>query len=212
MRPESQTPPRGGFTLVELLVVIALIGIISTLVAPNFLRLIHRSKLTGVAQQSDSLMRLARQYSIRYNAPTIVRIDPVNEEIIAFVDIDGANAGDPSDRIFNPVAGRPHRSTDFELARYKLPNSVDFTAPAADPFGDGAVSGFTSIATENVAVFRPNGSVDDAGAFRMADRNGNYLEIRVSPPVSGRVQVRKFNEVDSSWRARNEGGSPWKWN
>ena len=212
MRSESRSPSRRGFTLVELLVVMALIAIISTLSAPNFLRLVHRSKLTGFARQSESLMRLARQYSIRHNTPAVVRIDTASEEIIAFVDIDGVNAGDPSDRIFNPVAGRPTRSTDFEVARYRLPNSVDFDGPTADPYGHGAVSDFTPVATENVAVFRPNGSVVHAGAFRLADKFGNYLELRVDPPISGRIQVRKFSDVDLKWHLRNETGKPWKWN
>lgn len=212
MRSDSRSPSRRGFTLVELLVVMALIAIISTLSAPNFLRLVHRSKLTGIARQSESLMRQARQYSIRYNTPAVVRIDTSSEEIIAFVDIDGVNAGDPADWIFNPVAGRPTRSTDFEVARYRLPNTVDFDSPAADPYGHGVISDFTPVAAENVAVFRPNGSVVHAGAFRLADKFGNYLELRVDPPISGRIQVRKFSDVDSQWHIRNETGKPWKWN
>jgi prepilin-type N-terminal cleavage/methylation domain-containing protein len=212
MRSIHRNSSRRGFTLFELLIVITLIGIMSTLFAPNFLRLVQRSKLTGMAQQTENLMRMARQYAIRHNVPAVVRADLTGEQVIAFVDVDGPNLGTPSDLIFNPVAGQPHRATDFELARYILPSAVYFDAPAADPFGDGAISGFLpAVAGENVAVFRPDGSADSAGAFRFADAFGNYLEVRVDPPITGRVRIRKFDDVDVAWYIRNETDKPWKW-
>ena len=199
--------PRQGFTLFELLVVIALISIMATIATPNFLRLIQRSKLTGMAQQTTVLVRLARQHSIRYNVPTVVLLDLTNEQVVAFVDVDGAGLGSPPDRVFNPVAGQPHRSTDFELARYTLPPRVEWRAPTAQLI----VNGFTNDGTQQVAIFDPNGSARDAGAFRIADAYDNFLEIRVAPATTGRVRLRNWHEADGKWYIRNETDKPWEW-
>lgn len=206
----KKSAPR-GFTLFELLIVIAIISIMATMVAPNFLRLVQRSKLTGMAQQTSVLMRVARQNAIRYNQPVVVRADLDDGFVVAFVDVDGVALGDIPDLIFNPIPGQQHRATDFEVARYILPNHVTFGAPAADPDGGDQVFGFTPVAGENVAVFRPNGSVDDLGAIRFADPFGNFIEVRVQPETTGRVRIRKFNDDDSLWYFRNETGKPWEW-
>ena len=210
MRSIHRNSSHRGFTIFELLIVMAIMGVMATLFAPNFLRLVHRAKLTGTAQKLEVTLRSARQAAIRYNVQAVVRINQVNEEIIYFVDVDGVNIGDPPDGVFNPIAGRTHRSTDWEVSRTALPNSVNFEAPPGDP--DGIIAFFTPIAGENVAVFRANGSVIDEGAFRLADLFDNYLEVRVAPPLTGRVSTRKFSDADAEWHIRNETGKPWKWN
>lgn len=212
MRSIHQHSPRRGFTIFELLIVMALMGIMATLFAPNFLRLVHRAKLTGTAQKIEVVMRTARQNAIRYNAQAVVRINQATEEIIAFVDVDGINVGDPPDGIFNPIAGRPHRSTDWEFSRQTLPNSVNFEAPPGDPDGGNVIWRFTPIGADNVAIFEPNGSATTEGAFRIADLFNNFLEIRVEPRLTGRVSTRKFSDADTEWHIRNETDKPWKWN
>jgi prepilin-type N-terminal cleavage/methylation domain-containing protein len=212
MRPMQRNSSPRGFTIFELLIVMALMGIMATLFAPNFLRLIHQAKLTGTAQEMEAVMRTARQNAIRYNVQAVVRINQATEEVIAFVDVDGVNIGDPPDGIFNPIAGQPHRATDWEFSRLTLPNSVNFDVPAGDPDGGTVIWQFTPVAGENVAVFRPNGSVQTAGAFRIADLFNNFLEVRVDPPLTGRVSTRKFSDADNAWHIRNQTGKPWKWN
>jgi prepilin-type N-terminal cleavage/methylation domain-containing protein len=215
MRLLRRSHRRHGFTLFELLIVIALISIMATMAIPNFLRLIQRSKLTGIAQESALLVRMARDYAIRYNTEAIVRIDLDTDEIIAFVDVDGELPGDPADRIFNPIAGQPYRATDFELARYRLPSHVTFAAPAADPLaGEGSgrpVWMFTEVNGERVAVFHSNGGTEERGAFRFADPHGNYLQVRVDPKTTGRVRIEKFHDEDVEWYFRNENNKPWEW-
>lgn len=204
---------RQGFTLFELLIVIALISIMATMTIPNFLRLIQRSKLTGITQESALLMRMARDYAIRYNTDAIVRIDVNTNEVIAFVDVDGVLLGDIPDGIFNPIAGQPYRATDFEIGRYQLPSRVTFDAPAADPLpgGGNPVWEFTTVNGEQVAQFEPNGSADQRGAFRFADAYGNFLQVRVEPAATGRVRIEKFHDGDVEWYFRNQNDKPWEW-
>jgi general secretion pathway protein H len=87
-------------------------------------------------------------------------------------------------------------------ASLDLPESVSFgEPPSADP-----IEG-----TDDCLVFLPDGSVQEMGAFRIQDVRGNFLEIRVWPQATARVQVRKWDETDSQWHTREQGGKAWEW-
>lgn len=88
------------------------------------------------------------------------------------------------------------------LVRFGLPEDVSFAAPAPQPA--------ITVAGDCFA-FSPDGSVASTGAFRLGDPNGNYLEIRVEPQATARVQVRKWDDTDSEWYTRDQGGKPWEW-
>lgn len=83
-----------------------------------------------------------------------------------------------------------------------LPDSVKFEAPLSQ----------TAIDVDGGCfVFQPDGSVKEPGAVRIADVRGNFLEVRVEPRATARVQVRKWDETDSRWYTRAEGGKAWEW-
>jgi prepilin-type N-terminal cleavage/methylation domain-containing protein len=216
----------GGFTLVELLVVIALIAILSILGYPMLQNMIHRSKLEGFARETAILLRTARLAAIKaggienfdatdptlrsWRARAVVQLDLANNEVVAFVDLDAAGGVQgQSDLIFNPRAGAPHKTTDYELGRFKLPNGIHFESPD----GSGGVSGLSTnpagVSEPNIAVFMPNGSIDTAGAFRLADERGNFLEVQVAPQATARIEMRKWN--GTAWVAQDEGGERWEW-
>ncbi len=132
-----------GFTVIEMIVVVAIIGIMATLGLPNLIRVIHRAKLDGIVRETSVLMQRARSEAVRQSVPTVVRADFARNEVVAFADVDGVALGDPSDLIFNPIAGEPHRTTDYELGRYRLPNLVGFAHPSGDPAE--RIDGFTPL-------------------------------------------------------------------
>jgi len=209
MHRSNRQRPRSGFTLIEMIVIVAVIGIMATIGIPNLLRVVHRAKIEGIARETSSLMQRARSESVRQNVPTVVRFDLVRNEVVAFADVDGLTVVDPPDSIFNPVVGEPHRTTDYEIGRYQLPNLVSFQAPAAD--GDGPVKNFTAAGAEFVALFNPNGAIEDTGAVRFGDLRGNFLEIRVEPAATARVQMRKWDPDINEWQTRNQNDKPWVW-
>jgi prepilin-type N-terminal cleavage/methylation domain-containing protein len=193
--------PASGFTLLEALVVVAIMGIIVTLGFPAIQMFIHRSKIEGIARSTGLLMKEARFEAIKRGVPVIVRADQVEPVIIAFADVDG-------DLTFLPDPANPDtRASDYEIRRYRLPAGVTFDAPGAQ----AKVFGFTALPALpwNGAVYETNGSIRDLGAIRFGDQRGNYLEVRVEPEATARVSLRKWD--GASWWAQGEGDKTWEW-
>lgn len=194
-----------GFSMLEVLVVLAIMAVIMLIAAPRLWTMMRQAKLRGVARETQGLMRLARLDAIKYSAQGVVQIvegDPdegVPLTVQAFSDRDGDLVWDD---------GEPM------LGRYELPTSVSFKNPDGDEFED-SVDGFTADPEDgpNMAVFLRDGSVPDQGqgAFRFADNYDNFLEVRVAT-TAGRIEVRKWSDDSSDWFAEGEGTErAWIW-
>lgn len=190
-----------GFTLIESLVVVAILFIAVMLSAPYLTKQIQRSKLIGVAQQAAGMMRLARMDAIKTSRCAMVAIDPDRGRMEVFSDRDG-----------DCLPSAP----DVRLSEIVLPNGVSFASPCG--VDAASVLDLTDWpGNPSVAVFRSDGSAEDTGAFRfkaveLGGASPNYLEVLLRPAATARVQVRKWKGGDckDDWHANGEGGS-WKW-
>ena len=191
---------QAGFTLIETLIVLAVIGILVLISAPAFLSMMNRFKLTGTTRELASLMQAARYEAIKMNAPSQVNYDAASNRFIAFVDLDRDNVQSAADRIL--------------AATVMVPRKVEFWGP-----GDGAANGVNAIdgwddstPTARLGpIFSPNGSVDRVGAFRLKDSNDNYLEVRVETPATGRMVLKKYFPGDNAFFLNGESGRKWVW-
>lgn len=194
----------GGFTLVELLVVLALFALVTTLGFPALHKLIIRSELEGYASETAMLLQRTRYEAIERSLPAVVELDATGKRIRSFLDVDedlGFTAG-----------------TDEELGSRSLSYGLSFGGPPNGTALDRkTILGFTALPTgDRAAVYDPDGSVRDSGAFRVGDVRGNYLEIRIEPQATGRVEIRKWQELtagsgSSIWLVGGDQGHPWRW-
>jgi type IV fimbrial biogenesis protein FimT len=203
-----------GFTLVELLVILAMIGIVMLIGVPTFQQLIHRTKIESITRETAKLMNLARFESIKRGVPVVVQIGPDGNQVFSFVDVHGGlDPTLPSDGLFAAIPGAVARTTDYALGRLELPVGVSFSFQALT--GEDSVDGFVNSGIpdppDGMAIFQSDGSVLDSGAVRFGDQRGNFLEARIDPPGTARIQVRKWDDTDSAWYAFGEGGKPWQW-
>lgn len=65
-----------GFSLVELLVVVAIIAVVSLVAAPWFVRISQRNQLRSAAREVQSTLLAARMSAARGGVPASVRITP----------------------------------------------------------------------------------------------------------------------------------------
>ena len=151
------------------------------------------------------MMRQARLSAVKHASQAVVRVElPAPGQlgrVEAFSDLD-------SDGLFG--------GADRLLGSVPLPTGVQFVAPpnvtgAASIFGLSADPGGASL--PRIAIFRRDGSIEDVGAFRFADTYGNFLEVRIEPAATARLEVRKAREEGSvwNWYASGEGDQAWEW-
>lgn len=212
-----------GLTMVELLVALAILALVAIISMPALRAMIVRANLEGTGQEIANALRQARLESVRNSAPAVVSIDSTTDELVAFIDRNNASVATGfrgSDLIYNPEAAPslPDNAKDFIVYRMHISAKVKGGGPATD---SAAVDGFTDRgALPRAAVFTAEGAVKDVGGFRLNDglREGagnvrNFLEVRVEPASTGRVQLRKWNEADNQWYARDmrNGKSTWVW-
>lgn len=196
-----------GFTLVELIVVVVLLGLLATLGIPELLRSMNRYKVEGFMRTCSALAQKAKGEAVRRNAEAVFQPEIANSRFFAFLDLDGAGPGTPPDGLFNPVAGQPYRTTDYEIGSCRLPAGVQFIAPESEPLIDG----FLQSVPAGVAIFDSLGAVSSEGGFRFGDARENYLEILIKPPATARIELRKWDPEGEGWKARGEGGKQWVW-
>ncbi len=207
-RPSSS---QSGFTLVELLVTIAMLSILALLSYPSLQRMILRSKLQGTTTEVAIMMQRMRFEAIRRGAPAVVEYDPVDNLIRAYIDLNDAGGNPASDLIYNPqLSGGPANPTDDLLGRISLATGIELRAPPPQLPIDALT---TAPGPGNVAVFDPDGSARDLGAFRFADIRDNYLEVRIEPAATARVQQRKWEDFGGGfdWYGPGDTNHPWKW-
>lgn len=127
---------QAGYTLVELLVVIIIIGVVSAIAFPNFRAMVNGNRLTAGANEMVASLQVARAEAIRRNARTILCPSTNGTACagtnwgrhIAFVDVNRNNA---------PDAGEVLRDTSVD------PSTVVLASPAIS-------------ATDRI-VFKPDG-------------------------------------------------------
>jgi prepilin-type N-terminal cleavage/methylation domain-containing protein len=200
----SRKPVRSsGFTLIEVLVVLALMVILLLFSFPSLLKMVNRSKLLGITSQTSVLMQQARFEAIKRNVPVFVVADLSYRSLSVVSDDNGNGVWD--------------RATDGLKARVDLPARITFWS-ATDAAANGATAvSFPALTCSPVcssmfaAVYRPDGSVAASGAFRFGDAKGNFTEVVTMNTATGRSEAHKYEPASSSYVANGYNGKAWTW-
>ena len=164
-----------GFTLLEMLVVFAILGVLTIIAIPEMLQRIRESKIRSAAQQISVMLRSARLEGVKAAHPGIVETLPWEDDkpwetVRSFADVNRSGTYDAGDRL---------------LGTFDLPAGLEFVNPAGlvDPAG----------VDPRPAVFQPTGAIQNEVELGIRDGAGNELEIRVAPMATARVTIWKMN-------------------
>lgn len=141
----SNNAPQHGFSLIELMVVIALLVILVTIGVPSFQQIITQNRAAAISNDLLYHLQLARSEAVRLSQR--VSICPVtlqdqeecsnssdwNKGWIMFLDANGNGVFEPSTDTIVRVAPAPN-----QLSTFSGPTSITF-----QPAGSGSVGAFS---------------------------------------------------------------------
>ncbi|EIM63102.1 GspH/FimT family pseudopilin [Desulfobacter postgatei] len=171
MMPRQQH--NGGFTLIEMMIVIAIIGIAASIGVPNLMLWFDNLSVKSAARDLYSAMQEARMIAVRQNADTAIVFDTANSRYE--IRSDWGSGNNLESRVL--------------LSSYK--NKVQFGNGNATETetGDAAFGDFITYAS-NVLVVNSRG-IGTAGYVYLANPN-NGTAYAVGTRSSGLVRLSKW--------------------
>lgn len=155
---------RQGFTMIEMMIVIVVIGIMAAMAAPSFLNWIPKMKLKNDAREKVNYLRQARSRAIAENSQYGVFFDLYGNRMHFFKDTDS-----------------PEWSYYAEGADSLIENPVS---------NESNVSYGTCSLMGNTVIFYPNGSASTSGSIELYDiESGNSYTINVLAST-GRIRLQ----------------------
>jgi prepilin-type N-terminal cleavage/methylation domain-containing protein len=205
MKPSATMPVRPpssqlGFSLVELVLSMAVLLIITTLAVPVILRSIQSYQLNSTASQLSGMLKFTKFEAIRQNTPVSCQIKQQGTNWIVWVDTNGD--GTPNNNEPQMIVGAGN--TLLPSGSVPSPNSIKITLGAASTLPWMVLSGVDSEETfdhRGVLDFAdltpPNPTVYALYFGNPNDPKAGYRAVVTLP--SGAVQV---------WSAA--AGGPWQ--
>jgi prepilin-type N-terminal cleavage/methylation domain-containing protein len=202
-----------GMTLIEVMVVLAIIALTLTIALPNLRMYNVRSRLIGPARDIENLAAVARLQAVNNRGFGVLafHVAGASDEFsraefaganaaVVFLDHNPSNAVDPTDGNGQWDAS----SSEPIVSVYPLPIEIAFKRPGGgDPVINASWTlGSPAVTTSDRIVFGPTGAMAQArGADPIAfvgDGLGNFIRLRFSY-ITGQVVREKNVPGTNTW-------------
>lgn len=210
MHRKSLTPPaRRGYTMLELLLVLAVLGAIAAVAVPNVMRMFSQQKLTESAEKVRSVASSARVHAIESGLVYQFRYEPGGRHFLVV----------PFEREFegvNPNAratGTAAKLGRFSKASGTLPDGVSFAAPTllnpgASATGPAMITGqklpsnllsglpdagnLENLSWSGPVLFQPDGSAADT-SLDMVDKRNQRITLQIRG-ITGAISLSRLHQ------------------
>jgi prepilin-type N-terminal cleavage/methylation domain-containing protein len=129
---------RRGFTIVEMVIVMAIMGMMAAVAVPAFKRWVEEDEMTVATQTIESLFRLARDSAVRSGSNVTVWIDSASSQVWLLSDTDTSTVA-PASVVPGRVDLAPGESIELPstVGMYLTKGRARFAfAPSGAVFGD----------------------------------------------------------------------------
>jgi len=152
---------QAGFTIVELLITIALIATVTVIAIPNFISWLPNYRLRSASQDLLSNFQKAKLAAVKSNVNAAVCFKGDNSGYTAFMDTNADYVRDGGEEVVADVAWAGYKSLVVNLAY----NTFDTTVGARPCMAfqstgipvDGSAGGFSSVPSREVQIGNTNG-------------------------------------------------------
>jgi type IV fimbrial biogenesis protein FimT len=189
-RCTTHTPPRAlfhrqahGFTLLEVMVVVAIIAVLAAIAAPSFTPLIERWRVRQAVEGLQSTLYFARSEAIKRGGNIAIRKEPTGANGCPLAS--GTNSWDCGWFVFVDTNGNGAQDSGEELLqRFATPPNVEVTRTSGgasiklNRWGlvDGAWLGFSLVPL--------NKNISDPAARGVCMSSGGRIRVITDPPCT----------------------------
>jgi len=189
---------RRGFSLLELLVVVAIIGFLAAMVAPNVIAQVRENRVAQAAESVREVIVEARNFAIDSGIDYQFRYEPNGQRFVVLpreLEPGEANSTDSDSATGNylRLSGQLEESI-----RFSAPEDSDEAIETLDSRWFGQLADALSLSQLNWSapiVFRFDGRADD-GAFRVVSESGLTADLEVRGLTAGIRVSRVYPEAD----------------
>lgn len=191
--------PTAGFSLVELMIAVTIVGLTVTVAVPAFGTIRKKSALRGAVQEIRSVMRLGRSRAIARGMNSAIKFQKIGAvwhyALVDDMDGDGVRNDDIKkgiDRLVGPYREVLSPGSDVAIA---LPSF-----PVLDPETSKTIPKSASpvrFNTSTLCSFGPNGG-GTAGSIFLTNRQHDVAMVRVAG-ATGRVRAILYRRPDGTW-------------